>query len=146
MKAMKNLTAVLLVVLPIAAAAAESGKQAFGKPLEGLEPTSLAALLDKPRDGARVRLEGTIEKVCERKGCWLALKQGERSIHVTFEGYSFFVPKDAAGRPVALEGRVIVKQPTEAEAAHLESEGAGKAARSAVSIEATGVEIAGPTP
>ena len=47
---------------------------------------------------------------------------------MTFEGYSFFVPKDSMGKPVVLEGKVIVKEPDPAEVAHLKSEGAGAAA------------------
>ncbi len=78
--------------------------------------------------------------MCRNKGCWLELKQGAASVHVTFEGYAFFVPKDSAGRNVVLEGRVKVKKPKPGEIEHLEAEGASKAG-AAVSIEASGVEI-----
>ena len=114
--------------------------QTFGKPLKGLAPTTLAALLDKPEAGKIVALEGTIKTVCQDKGCWLTFEQGDRSVHVTFEGYSFFVPKDSAGQRVKLEGKVLVKQRTRAEIEHLEGEGA-KGASAPVSIEATGVVI-----
>jgi hypothetical protein len=59
---------------------------------------------------------------------------------VTFEGYSFFVPRDSAGRPVVLEGKVVLKKPAADEATHKKAEGAERAA-ARVSIEATGVEI-----
>ena len=62
-------------------------------------------------------------------------------MHVTFENYGFFVPKDSMGKPVALEGRVIVKQPTPEDVAHLKAEGGGESVGAKVSIEATGVEI-----
>ena len=98
-------------------------------------------MLAKPEAGKLVRLEGTIDKVCQNKGCWLELKQQAASVHVTFENYGFFVPKDSMGKPAILEGRVVVKQPTPEDIAHLKAEGAGETVAAKVSIEATGVEI-----
>lgn len=115
--------------------------EVFGQPLQGLPAASLAEVLAKPEAGKAVRLEGTIERVCRNKGCWLALKQGEQTVHVTFAGYAFFVPKDAGGRAVALEGKVVVKEPKPDAVAHLQGEGAGASAAARVTIEATGVEL-----
>jgi hypothetical protein len=127
--------------LLLAAGPLTAGETArFGKPLKGLPPTPLADVLERPEDGKAVRLEGTIDRVCRNKGCWLELTQGERSVHVTFEGYSFFVPKDAAGRAAVLEGKVVVKEPPPGEAEHKAGEGAARAG-ARVSVEATGVEI-----
>ena len=86
-------------------------------------------------------LEGTVSAVCRQKGCWLELKQAEQSVHVTFEGYSFFVPKDSAGKAVRLEGTVSVKEPAPDHVEHMQKEGAGASAASRVSIVATGVEL-----
>ena len=102
--------------------------QRVGKPLEGLPAVSIDDVLKSPEPGKKVRLEGTIDRVCQAKGCWLALKQGARALHVTFEGYSFFVPKDSAGKKVALEGKILVRDPDPAEVEHLKKEGAGDAA------------------
>ena len=113
----------------------------FGKKLQGLPAAKLEDLLARPEPGKVVRLTGTIEKVCQNKGCWLELKQGEKAVHVTFAGYSFFVPKDSAGMPATLEGRVVVKEPKASDVEHKQAEGAGPAAASAISIEATGVLI-----
>ena len=119
--------------------AAETG--AFGKPLAGLTPTPLADVLKSPVAGKTVRLEGTIGAVCKNKGCWLTLNEGEKSVHVTFEGYSYFVPKDVVGKKVVLEGKVLVKEPKPDQVEHLKKEGATEAAAAKVSVEATGVEI-----
>jgi hypothetical protein len=132
--------AAVLLLAATSAAGAAAETTTFGKPLQGLPPTPLADVLAKPEAGKAVRLEGTIDRVCRNKGCWLELKQGTQSVHVTFEGYSFFVPKDSAGRAVVLEGKVVVKEPAEADAVHKKAEGAERAA-ARVSIEATGVEI-----
>ena len=128
-------------VAALATAAAADAPKTFGKPLAGLQAVPLADVLAKPENGRTVRLEGTIERVCENKGCWLELKQEASSVHVTFENYGFFVPKDSMGKPVVLEGRVVVKQPTPEDVAHLKAEGGSEAVTSQVSIEATGVEI-----
>ncbi len=135
---MRSLLALSFATLIATQAAA--GPQTFGKPLTGLAPTTLAAILEKPEAGKTVALEGSIKTVCQDKGCWLTFEQGDKSVHVTFEGYSFFVPKDSAGQKVKLEGKVVVKQRTREEIEHLEGEGA-KGASAPVSIEATGVMI-----
>lgn len=134
-------TATPLAILCLATVGLAGEARLFGKPLRGLPATPLAQILDQPEAGKLIRLEGSIEKVCQNKGCWLALKQGSRSVHVTFAGYAFFVPKDCAGKAVVLEGRVLVQEPQAAEVEHLKAEGAGAAAASRVSIEATGVEL-----
>jgi hypothetical protein len=128
-------------VAALATAAGADAPRAFGKPLAGLQAVPLADVLAQPENGRVVRLEGTIERVCQNKGCWLEFKQEARSVHVTFENYGFFVPKDSIGKPVVLEGKVIVKDPDTDRVAHVQSEGAGDAAAAKVSIEATGVEI-----
>jgi hypothetical protein len=116
----------------------------FGKPLEGLKATPLSEVLASAKDGQVVRLEGKAEAVCKNKGCWVTLRDGEASVHVTFEGYSFFVPKDSAGKKVALEGKLKVKAPDPAEVAHLKGEGAGASAASRVTVEAYGIELREP--
>ena len=135
--------ALTLAVMCLSAPAAAGGFAVarFGKPLKGLKPTPLSEVLLSAKDGDTVRLEGKAEKVCKNKGCWVTLRDGDATVHVTFEGYSFFVPKDSAGRKVALEGKVKVKAPDPAEVAHLQGEGAGAAASSRVSVEAYGVEL-----
>jgi hypothetical protein len=138
---MKRSLVLAAVVGACAAVAIAGPAQTFGKPLGGLPPVALQDVLARPVDGQSVRLEGTIDKVCQRKGCWLELKQEAASVHVTFENYGFFVPKDSMGKPAVLEGKVVVKKPTPEDVAHLKSEGGGEAVGSQVSIEATGVEI-----
>lgn len=130
---------VLIAVSALAAAAAETQK--FGQPLTGLAPTPLRDVLAQPKDGARVCLEGSVANVCQNKGCWLELKQAGQSVHVTFEGYSFFVPKDSKGLAVRLEGKVSVQAPDPEHVEHMRKEGAGESAAAKVSVVASGVEL-----
>lgn len=135
---MKRKIAVGVALSALSLAAADS--QSFGKPLAGLKLVSLADVLAKPENGKQVRLEGTIERVCQNKGCWLELKQADKGVHVTFEAYSFFVPKDSIGKRCVLEGRVVARDPMPEELDHKRAEGAAAAAQK-VSFEATGLEI-----
>jgi Domain of unknown function (DUF4920) len=141
MKLTSRLNGAVLALAFLAQGAAADNAMVYGKKLAGLKPSKLEEVLARPEAGKAVRLEGTIEKVCENKGCWLELKQGAQSVHVTFAGYSFFVPKDSAGQPVALEGRVVVKEARPKDVEHKQAEGAGPSVAAKVSIEATGVEI-----
>jgi hypothetical protein len=125
------------------ATTAVAGSETFGKPMQGIAPTTLAAVLEKPEAGKMVALEGVIKSVCQDKGCWLTFEQAGKNVHVSFEGYSFFVPKDAAGQKVKLEGRILLKDRSKAEIDHLEGEGA-KGVTTKVSIEATSVVIERP--
>lgn len=140
MKIHRIATLVVLSAFAASSASASDAPTKFGKPLQGLKPTTVAEVLAKPQAGQIVRLEGVIEAVCQEKGCWIGLKQGDQAIHVAMEGHSFFLPKDSKGRKVAVEGKVIVKERAKAEVEHLEAEGAKQAAAK-VSIEATGVEL-----
>ena len=104
------------------APAGDSAPARFGKPMKGLKPTPLSEVLASAKDGDTVRLEGKAETVCKNKGCWVTVRDGDASVHVTFEGYSFFIPRDSAGKKVVLEGKVKVKAPDPAEVAHLKGE------------------------
>ena len=123
------------------AAGAEDAVATYGKPLKGLKPTPVSRVLADADEGATVRVEGKAETVCRNKGCWVTIRDGASSVHVTFEDYSFFVPKDCAGKKIAVEGKVKVKAPDPADVAHLKGEGAGEAAAGRVSSEAYGVEL-----
>jgi hypothetical protein len=139
----KRILGPLGLVLLAASATAADGPQTFGRALEGLPVSTLESVLARPEAGKRVRLEGMIGKVCTNKGCWLELRQGGKTVHVTFAGYSFFVPKDSAGKLVALEGKVVIKEPSAEEIAHKKGEGAGESVAAKVKVEAAGVEIRG---
>jgi len=73
-------------------------------PAGAIASTELGNLM-KGKDSLKVKLSGTIEEVCQKKGCWLNLPIGnEQSMRVKFKDYAFFVPKDAAGKEVIIEG------------------------------------------
>ncbi len=128
-----------------------SGWPLFGAELGPVEPIELEALLDGAgaNDGRAFVVQGTVESVCARKGCWMVLADGERSMRVTFKDYGFFVPTDIAGRRVRCEGVFAVEEVPVDEARHyLEDEGRHAEAALVTEpqrefvFEATGVRVA----
>ena len=70
--------------------------------------------------GSSLRLEGEIIRVCKEKGCWFDIGTREEVIHVTFQGEcDRYVPLDAAGRRVLVEGGLSEWKPSAEEEAHL---------------------------
>ncbi|HJL19117.1 MAG TPA: DUF4920 domain-containing protein [Sandaracinaceae bacterium LLY-WYZ-13_1] len=130
---------------PEPAAADEPAADRFGAALdEGLPLTELAAIVREPArfEGRVVRTEGQIARVCQRMGCWMELREGEDgpAVRVPMAGHRFFLPRDSAGRHAQMQGRVVLRELSAEDRAHLESEGA-VATASALSIQATGVVI-----
>lgn len=68
-----------------------------------------------------------VDKVCQKKGCWMEVSDDGVSMRVTFKDYGFFVPQDLMGKRVNLEGKVVEKTVSVEEARHfLADEGASK--------------------
>jgi hypothetical protein len=118
----------------------------FGEPIssEFVQEAALDNLNDTPQP---VKFEAEIAEVCQMKGCWMTLKdETGQSVRVTFKDYGFFVPKDASGLKVIIEGVASVADLDEATAKHY-AEDAGvefdesKTLRE-VSVVASGVLIA----
>ena len=56
-------------------------------------------------DTVQTTLRGTVNEVCQAKGCWMTLAAGgDEPMMVKFKDYGFFVPKDIGDREVILHG------------------------------------------
>ena len=93
-------------------------------------PSSIANLEEALQDLDRyteqtVILEGTVNKVCAVKGCWMELvpDNASRGVRVTFKDYAFFVPTDSTGYDARLEGLFEQNIFSKAAADHLIAEG-----------------------
>lgn len=125
------------------AAETGAGPRTFGQPLSAAPLTPLASILGAPSDfaGQTVKTEGTITQVCQRMGCWMELQaEGTSPVRVPMAGHDFFLPRDVSGRLATIEGTVSLRELSEAERAHLESEGATATAH-ALEIAASGVVV-----
>ena len=90
---------------------------------------------DDLSDSVRLTLRGTVEEVCQAKGCWMTIsgREGEE-IKVTFKDYGFFVPKDISGREVLMHGLAYVQETPVAELRHF-AEDAGASEQEIAAIE-----------
>lgn len=70
---------------------------------------------NKPK---RLKISGTITKVCQKKGCWLILTDGDRFARVTFKDYKTFVPTDTGTEPSLILGVLSEKELTASAAKH----------------------------
>ncbi|MEZ6186496.1 MAG: DUF4920 domain-containing protein [Planctomycetota bacterium] len=113
---------------------------------------ALKAVYTSPDDyaGKTIRLEGRIQDVCRKKGCWMVLRDGEAEVRIKFKDYGFFVPRDSSGRDVIVQGVAKAETISEEVAKHYAEEGGDpekakeiEGPQTVVSFVATGVEILG---
>ncbi|HYQ14719.1 MAG TPA: DUF4920 domain-containing protein [Polyangiaceae bacterium] len=138
---------------PAPSAAATPAHQKFGAPFGASPTVALADVIKTPEKFAdqTVQVEGAVRAACTRKGCWMELSEAQdpaaAGCRVTFKDYGFFVPTDSAGSQARVEAKVETKLIKPELVAHLESEGAKFAEKSAdgsaqeVRLIATSVEM-----
>lgn len=122
---MKNLLA-LLFCLTLAFQA--QAQEKFGKKINEKSAIAAAELPAKMggKETMNTKVTGTVESVCQAKGCWMKLKMDNgETMRVTFKDYGFFVPKDIAGKTVVVEGLAQKKTTPVSELRHY-AEDAGK--------------------
>tara|TARA_Y100000739_G_C20365792_1_gene354354 strand:+ start:109 stop:567 length:459 start_codon:yes stop_codon:yes gene_type:complete len=61
-------------------------------------------------DSVQVKVEGVINSICQKKGCWMYVDLNEETeMLVKFKDYSFFVPMDSIGSTAIIEGMAKVE-------------------------------------
>lgn len=124
----------LSLFIPVGCSGIPKSYKVYGAPLQTtkLAAVSVDEVFARPDDfaGKQVRVSGSIDEVCSKRGCWLTLRSGTQTMRARFVesgecSNGFFVPLDAGGRPAILEGTVKQETITEEEARHyLEDAGA----------------------
>jgi hypothetical protein len=67
----------------------------------------------KVSDSSNLQVKGTITEVCQAKGCWMKVSLADsKEVFVKFKDYGFFVPTDAAGKNVVMNGLAFVEEMT----------------------------------
>ncbi len=93
---------------------------------EGAITTAALMELMKDKDSAEVKITTTIREVCQKKGCWMDVELSANELMtVRFKDYGFFVPKDAAGKTVIMDG-IVRKEIETVEWLRHKAEDAGK--------------------
>ena len=91
------------------AAATTSEGEHFGEKIaaEGAIPFAQLSAKMVTADSLKVKVRGTVEEVCQAKGCWMNIvsdQPAQSPMMVRFKDYGFFVPKDISGREVIIDG------------------------------------------
>lgn len=123
-----------------APAAAVAKPDAFGDPITATDKVSLVDVAKNPGafKGRTIVTTGKVTRVCQERGCWMAIKDSTSDATIRMHGHSFFVPMTSAGRDARVQGTVMMtkdgKECDEMEAVGVQLE-----------IDATGVELSPPS-
>ncbi len=101
----------------------------YGAPLPtDAAPVPLVEVLADPaaRNAGPVVVSGRIGQVCQKKGCWITLVDGDAMVRV-MTAHKFFLPPDARGKAVVVG--TLSEKVLDAEAAAHFTEDAGPGAR-----------------
>jgi hypothetical protein len=127
------------------AAPAGGNEGHFGAPFTLADAQPLGTAVEGKPDGT-VLVRGEVEAVCQKKGCWMVIKDGVQSARVLMKDHGFAVPMDSRGKKARVEGTLTSRTFTEAQVKHLEQD-AGKdpakvaGQRTEHVLTATGIEI-----
>lgn len=136
---------------PAVTAAPKPAGQVFGKALDDGTPfVALSEIMKDPKaySGKKVRTRGEVVAVCQNAGCWCDLRPegGDAKnvvpTHVSMHNHAFFLPKTAKTKLAEIEGNLVVRELTQAEVDHYNSEGASLVAGTpVVNVDALGVML-----
>ena len=119
----------LTLALSGCAATPSAPETVYGRPRAlTTAPLTLTEAASESNVGQTLAVKAPAAEVCQNKGCWMVLTEGARTMRVTFVDYSFFVPKDIAGKTVVVEGVLSRKLLSAEEAKHYAEESASGAA------------------
>lgn len=144
---------VALCVLTMSVFAAQAqAPQTFGDGVTLKESTPIVRLLDNPAEyeGKTVRVEGTVEAVCQHMGCWMAFAadgaNDGRTLLIKVDDGVIVFPVSAKGHRAAAQGVVQRIGPHDAEGREAASEHAKQSAaphdaRTIWQLKATGAVV-----
>ncbi len=79
----------------------------------------------KGQEEMETKIIGEVTGVCQKKGCWMTMEEGDKEMFIKFKDYGFFVPKNISGRQAVIEGKAFREVVGVDELRHL-AEDAGK--------------------
>ena len=104
-----------------------------------IEAADLTAKLTG-HDSLNVKLHAKVDEVCQKKGCWMTIPVGDKSMRVRFKDYGFFMPKDCSGKEVIFEGKAFYDTTTVAMLQHYAKDG-GKSAEEIAKITEPEIDL-----
>ncbi len=96
----------------------------YGAELDINAAIPAATLMDSPKDyvGQEIVVEGRVADVCQTKGCWMVLADGDRTMRVTMKDHAFAVDMNGIGGDCQIMGTVLEKEVDAETVAHYASE------------------------
>lgn len=82
-------------------------QQFFGEKItaENAKPVDSLKSMMGSNTELNCKLTGKVDAVCQKKGCWMELKNADgTTMRVTFKDYGFFMPKDCSGKTAIVDG------------------------------------------
>jgi len=136
---------VVIAVVGLAVAGDIKGTT-YGDGVTIAEPTPIATLLSKPGDfvGQKVRVDGVITGVCEKRGCWMQVTDSDtgQGVRVKVEDGVIVIPYESMGHRAAAEGTFeavkLTPEQVAARAAAAKEAAAGAAAAAGEPCEKAG--------
>ncbi len=132
MKKILIIASTLFLSLPLLAQDRPSAipGQTYGEKISekgAIDIEKLPSLIKKSKDGkVQTKIKAKVVDVCAKKGCWLNLELNENeTVFVKMKDYAFFLPDDAVGKTIILEGEAFEKVTSVNELKHY-AEDAGK--------------------
>ncbi len=110
---MKKFLYILIALLALACkqeavpAEVADGKLYFGEKITEANATDITESIAGFEKGEErtVKIKGTIESVCQAKGCWMNIvDDSDEAVFIKFKDYAFFMPLDASGKDVVVSG------------------------------------------
>ncbi len=116
---MKKIVSVFVLAMAIATGnaqppdvPAEKGAK-FGAEITADNAVEVNAAVEKvaANEGKKtdVKIIGEVVEVCQMKGCWLRIKNGNENITVKMKGHKWFVPSALVGKRIVIEGTAEIK-------------------------------------
>jgi hypothetical protein len=116
----------------------------FGTPFVLADAKPLASVLAAGIGTDAVKVTGTVESVCQAKGCWMVIKDGDMQARVLVKDHAFAIPMDGKGKAAVVEGTITSKELTQANVDHLKKDGdpsIGDVPKTEYFLEATALEL-----
>ena len=122
------------------------GAAVFGQqwPNEVFQAVGIETALKQPTKFITTNhvITGNVTRVCQKKGCWMILAEGDVFARVDFNDHAFLIPKDSKGS-AEVYGRLVEKELSDEQRAHYASEGSGELPAKSYEILADSVKIFG---
>ena len=104
-----------------------NGHAVYGQPMtDAGKPVALSAALESGASEQMQLISGRIGQVCQKKGCWMMLIDGDQAVRVMFGKDDFFIPTDTTGEAI-VHGRLEEVEMSQGQAEHMAKDGGGDA-------------------